>query len=127
MCRGYYTRTVLAAFDWNGKELTNRWVFDSDNEGCKDFAGQGNHNLRVADVDGDGCDEIVYGSCTIDNTGEGLYTTRLGHGDAMHLTQFDPENLNCRFGPAMKTRRTDLLSVMHGLEKFYFSYRINRM
>lgn len=91
MCRGYYTRTVLAAFDWNGKELTNRWVFDSDNEGCKDFAGQGNHNLRVADVDGDGCDEIVYGSCTIDNTGEGLYTTRLGHGDAMHLTQFDPE------------------------------------
>ncbi len=21
MCRGYYTRAVLAAFDWNGKEL----------------------------------------------------------------------------------------------------------
>ncbi|MDE6117745.1 MAG: hypothetical protein K2G33_09595 [Duncaniella sp.] len=56
MCRGYYTRSVLAAFDWDGKNLTNRWTFDSDNPGCGDYAGQGNHNLRVADVDGDGCD-----------------------------------------------------------------------
>lgn len=92
MCRGYYTRTVLAAFDFDGKELKNRWVFDSDQPGNEAYAGQGNHNLRVADLDGDGCDEIIYGSCTIDNNGKGLYSTRLGHGDAIHMTQFDPSD-----------------------------------
>lgn len=91
MCRGYYTRTVLAAFDWDGKELRQRWVFDSDKPGNGAYAGQGNHNLRVADVDGDGCDEIIYGSCAIDNDGKGLYSTRMGHGDAMHLTKFSPD------------------------------------
>lgn len=90
MCRGYYTRTVLAAFDWDGKDLKQHWVFDSNNPGCEDYAGQGNHNLRVGDVDGDGCDEIIYGSCAIDHDGKGLYSTGMGHGDAMHLTQFAP-------------------------------------
>lgn len=90
MCRGYYTRTVLAAFDWDGKELKKHWVFDSNDPGCEDYAGQGNHNLRVGDVDGDGCDEIIYGSCAIDHNGKGLYSTKMGHGDAIHLTQFDP-------------------------------------
>lgn len=89
-CRGYYTRAVLAAYDWDGKDLSVKWVFDSNNPGCEAYAGQGNHNLRVADVDGDGCDEIVYGSCTIDNDGTGLYSTGMGHGDAMHLTKFIP-------------------------------------
>lgn len=90
MCRGYYTRTVLAAFDWKDGKLTNRWTFDSDTPGNEKYVGQGNHNLRVGDVDGDGCDEIIYGSCAIDHDGKGLYSTGLGHGDAMHLTVFDP-------------------------------------
>jgi rhamnogalacturonan endolyase len=90
MCRGYYTRSVLAAFDWDGRQLKQRWVFDSDAPGCSHYAGQGNHNLRVGDVDGDGCDEIIYGSCAIDHDGKGLYSTGMGHGDAMHLTQFAP-------------------------------------
>lgn len=91
MCRGYYTRSVLAAFDWDGVALVPRWVFDSAQPGNEAFAGQGNHNLRVGDVDADGCDEIVYGSCTIDHDGTGLYSTRLGHGDAMHMTKFAPD------------------------------------
>lgn len=90
MCRGYYTRAVLAAFDWDGKDLKQHWVFDSNTPGNEAYAGQGNHNLRVGDVDGDGCDEIIYGSCAIDHNGKGLYSTGMGHGDAMHLTQFSP-------------------------------------
>lgn len=89
MCRGYYTRTVLAAWDFSNGKLTSRWVFDSDKEG-KQWAGQGNHNLSVADVDNDGKDEIVYGAMTIDDNGKGLYTTGLGHGDALHVTDLDP-------------------------------------
>ena len=33
MCRGYYTRTVLAAWDLIDGQLTQRWVFDSDEPG----------------------------------------------------------------------------------------------
>lgn len=89
-CRGYYTRTVIAAWDWDGKQLTSRWTFDTNQPQWNDYAGQGNHNLRVADVDGDGCDEITYGSMAVDHDGRGLYSTRMGHGDAIHLTAFDP-------------------------------------
>lgn len=85
MCRGYYTRSVLAAFDWDGKELKTKWVFDTNTPGNEAYAGQGNHNLRVADVDGDGCDEIIYGQMAVDNDGKGLYSTGMYHGDAIHL------------------------------------------
>lgn len=91
MCRGYYTRATLAAWDWRNGSLTQRWFFDSNASGNSYYAGQGNHNLSVADVDGDGKDEIVYGSCTIDHDGKGLYSTRLGHGDALHLTDHAPD------------------------------------
>lgn len=105
MCRGYYTRTVLAAFDWDGKQLSSRWVFDSDSLGWEAYAGQGNHNLRVGDVDGDGCDEIVYGSCTIDHNGRGLYSTGLGHGDALHMTAFYPDSASLQIWACHENRR----------------------
>lgn len=90
MCRGYYTRTILAAFDFKKGKLQKRWVFDSNEEGNKKYAGQGNHNLSVTDVDGDGKDEIVYGQMTIDDDGKGLYATGIGHGDALHVSDLDP-------------------------------------
>ena len=85
MCRGYYAKSALAAYDWDGKELKLRWLFDSASPGNEAYGGQGNHNLRVADVDGDGCDEIIYGQMAIDNDGSGLYSTGMYHGDAIHL------------------------------------------
>ena len=91
-CRGYYTRSVLAAWDWDGQTLTNRWTFDTDDPQWHDYAGQGNHNLRVADVDGDGYDEITYGSMAVDNDGRGLYNTGMGHGDAIHLIAAPEDN-----------------------------------
>jgi rhamnogalacturonan endolyase len=89
MCRGYYGRTVLAAWDWRGGKLTQRWVFDS-KDAANPFSGMGNHNVSVNDVDRDGKDEIVYGSMVVDDNGQGLFTTGLRHGDALHVSDFDP-------------------------------------
>lgn len=105
MCRGYYSRTVLAAWDWDGKKLTNRWVFDSMQNDLRAWSGQGNHNLRVADVDGDGKDEVVYGSMCVDDNGKGLYNTRMGHGDAMHLMGFFPDSNKLQVWDVHENRR----------------------
>lgn len=91
LARGIYTQTKMCALDVNPSShtLTTRWTWR-----CKDTAspwfGQGNHNFSIADVDGDGCDEIIYGSMVIDNNGKGLSTTGLGHGDALHVGDLDP-------------------------------------
>jgi rhamnogalacturonan endolyase len=174
MCRGYYGRTVLAAWDWRNRKLTSRWVFDSsthpnqgqpyvttnstvdaavglnkitdnagswdgaqpgewmvwDREGVKEhrqvvevkgkvltvdesmtsgmnkgahvygYSGMGNHNLAVADVDGDGKDEIVYGAMVVDDNGKGLFTNGLRHGDSLHVGDLDPGRPGLEvFGP----------------------------
>lgn len=88
--RGYYTRTVITAWDFKNGKLQKRWVFDSNTPGNEKYAGQGNHNLTIADVDGDGKDEIVYGAMCIDDNGKGLYSTGIGHGDALHVSDLDP-------------------------------------
>jgi rhamnogalacturonan endolyase len=97
MCRGYYGRSVLAAWDFGGGRLSSRWVFDSATSGTgkdgkpnADYGGMGGHSLSVADVDGDGRDEIVYHSMVVDDDGRGLFTTGFRHGDALHVGAFDP-------------------------------------
>jgi rhamnogalacturonan endolyase len=96
MCRGYYTRTVIVAWDWQNGQLTQRWRFDTRTDAnpgapAPGFEGMGNHQLSVADVDGDGKDEILYGAIAIDDNGQGLYSTGLGHGDAYHVSDMDPD------------------------------------
>lgn len=90
MARGYYARTTLAAWDLRGGRLAMRWMFDSALPGNERFSGQGNHQLSVADVDGDGRDEIIYGSMAVDDNGRGLWSAGLFHGDAMHVSDLDP-------------------------------------
>ncbi|MEU8610450.1 rhamnogalacturonan lyase, partial [Actinoplanes sp. NPDC048791] len=122
--RGYYTRTTLVAYRWDGRRLTENWYVDSgwtpmsnpfnDNPHGRDgtdpryatLTNQGFHSLSAADVDGDGRQEIVYGAATIDDDGSLLYSSfdtlpegsaapgqrvRLGHGDAMHVTDINPD------------------------------------
>lgn len=122
--RGYYTRTTLVSYSWDGKRLKEHWYVDSGwtpltnpfNDGPHGRDGtdpqfgtittQGAHSLSVADVDGDGKQEIVYGAATIDHDGTLLYSSmavmppesaapgtiaRLGHGDALHVADIDPD------------------------------------
>ncbi len=94
MCRGYYTRTTLAAYDVVNKKLVEKGFYDSGTTSGVGAYGQGNHNLSVADVAGDGKDAIIYGSSAFvyrNNSLELLYRTGLGHGDAMHVSDLDPD------------------------------------
>ena len=91
MTRGYYTRSVLSAYNFKNKKLKKIWTFDSDEPRSNlSYRGQGNHNLSVTDVDGDGKDEIIFGQMTLDHNGKGLYTTGIGHADALHVSDMDP-------------------------------------
>jgi hypothetical protein len=91
--RGYYTRSTIAAYDWDGRHLTQRWLADSGwtpmsnpfNDSPHGVPGtspewgslttQGFHSLSAADVDADGKQEIVYGSATLDDDGSLLYSS----------------------------------------------------
>jgi rhamnogalacturonan endolyase len=124
MCRGYYTRTALAAWDWRDGQLTQRWVFDTGHSGgpWSAWKGQGNHNLSVGDVDADGRDEIIYGACSIDDNGSGLYSTELGHGDALHVSDMDPSrpglevwmpHENAPYGASFRDAKTGEIIFRH--------------
>jgi rhamnogalacturonan endolyase len=89
MARGYYTRTVIAAWDFRNGSLTKRWTFDSNVSGSQ-YTSQGNHQLSVADVDGDGKDEIIYGSMAINDNGSPLWNNNTHHGDALHVGDLIP-------------------------------------
>ncbi|WP_306207938.1 rhamnogalacturonan lyase [Actinoplanes sp. RD1] len=90
MARGYYTRSVVVAWDFRNGTLTRRWTFDSSSSTNAGTAGQGNHQLSIADVDADGRDEIIYGSLAIDDNSNRLWNTTYGHGDALHVGDLDP-------------------------------------
>ncbi len=90
--RGYYTRTVVVAYNWRDGQLSKQWTFDTNTPGYGDYAGEGNHQLSIADVDKDGKDEIIFGAMVLDDNGKPLYRTGLGHGDALHAGDLDPSN-----------------------------------
>ena len=83
--RGYYTRMTFLAVDWRNGKLTERWRFDSGASGNGSYAGQGNHQLSVADVDNSGKHSIITGAAVIGPDGKGKHTTGWGHGDALHV------------------------------------------
>ncbi len=90
--RGYYTRSVVAAWDVKNGKLSKRWTYDTGNNASTAGYGDGNHHILGADVDGDGKQEVVVGSAVVDDNGKLLYTTSNAHGDAIHIGDFVPSN-----------------------------------
>ena len=90
MGRGYYTEAYVAAYDFDGKKLSVRWQHSSDVKGTGLY-GEGNHNWSIGDIDGDGKDEIIFGSAALNADGTVKYRTGFGHGDAIHLSDIDPD------------------------------------
>lgn len=88
MARGYYTRATLTAWNWRDGKLSEVWRADSDAGTA--YAGQGAHSMAVADVDGDGAQEVIYGASTIDSDGTRKCSTGFGHGDALHVGDLVP-------------------------------------
>jgi rhamnogalacturonan endolyase len=89
--RGYYTRTVITAWDFRNGSLVERWKFDSNSAGSQ-YTDQGDHQLSIADADGDGRDEVIFGAMAIDDNGAPLWNTGFGHGDALHVGDLDPSH-----------------------------------
>ena len=88
--RGYYTSAYVVAYDFDGKTLKQRWYHKSEDPG-KGLYGEGNHSLQAADLDGDGYDEVFFGAAALNHDGTLRYRTGLGHGDAHHIGDMDPD------------------------------------
>ena len=112
--RGYYTQCYIWAVDWNGTKLKTRWLHKGTSKTAwsvvdaagtelanettnpvtsmgKSSYGQGVHGISIADVNGDGFDDICIGSATIRHDGILLCSTNYGHGDAIHLGDLVPD------------------------------------
>lgn len=89
--RGYYTQSYFTAYNWNGKHLYELWRHASIKEG-EGLYGEGAHSLVVGDFDGDGKDEIGVGAAALDHDGTLFWRSGYGHGDALHLGDFDTTN-----------------------------------
>ena len=119
MVRGYYTAAFVWAVDYRDGKLQQKWLHESKSnttwglraannnysgegglvsqktnvfgETSNTLFGQGAHSIAVGDVDGDGCDEIIFGAAALDHDGHLLHCTKRAHGDALHLADLIPD------------------------------------
>jgi len=114
MQRGTYRAIVIEAYDPDLKLL---WRWNSHDEKEK-YDSQGAHTIRVADVDDDGCDEIIVGSCLVDHDGKALWTLGIGHPDTCYVGKIDPERPGFQifFGiePRQKSGAVRLVDALSG-------------
>ncbi len=78
-------------FDWSGNTPSNwhhesTWSFNRDGDGAAEF-----HQLRVADVDGDGIDEVVDGAFSWNPSKGQIAKPHIGHGDRFDVSDIDPD------------------------------------
>ncbi len=75
------------AYGYEGGEFRELFRFPFwDNGNPSEF-----HHIRIGDVDGDGCDEVMNGAYALDNTGKMLWNSGIGHGDRFRMSDIDPD------------------------------------
>ncbi len=106
--RGTYTTIRLVAYQFHTGRLEKLWSWDSREEtGRGRYNSQGAHIMHAADVDGDGRDEVIYGSAVVDDNGNGLWTTGFGHPDFCFVGDIDPERPGLEIFYGIEPRRED--------------------
>ncbi|MGQ9525807.1 MAG: rhamnogalacturonan lyase family protein, partial [Armatimonadota bacterium] len=65
------------------------WRWESTGADAK-YGGQGMHGLHAADIDGDGCDEVILGGSVLDHNGKPLWQLGHGHPDVCYVADIDP-------------------------------------
>lgn len=88
--RGTYKLMVVDAWMLKGNKLERVWRWDGDEENPI-VRSMGAHSMVTADVDGDSRDEILLGSCMLDDNGTLLWSSGLGHSDKAYLCKLHPE------------------------------------
>ncbi len=102
--RGTYGYIVVIAYRFDGTSLKQVWRWENRSL-PRNCWGQGAHWMHGADVDGDGRDEVVIGSLVIDDSGETLWTTGLGHPDHVYVGDIDPLRPGLEIYYGMETRQ----------------------
>ena len=87
--RGTYGLMLAEAWQLKGGKLEKLWSYTNEDMPAA-YQGQGAHNCLCADVDGDGRDEVILGSVTLDDDGSVLWTSGKGHPDAHYYGDIDP-------------------------------------
>lgn len=104
--RGTYNLIKVEAYRFTDGELELHWKWDNRDEDRK-YWGQGAHWLHAADVDGDGCQEVILGSAVLDDDGTALWSTGLGHPDHCYVGDIDPQRPGLEIYYGIETRRPD--------------------
>lgn len=104
--RGTYGLIKVVAYRYRHGKLQELWRWDNSGE-PKSYWGQGAHTLKVADVDGDGRDEVILGSAVLDDDGTALWSTGLGHPDHVYVGDLDPTRPGLEIYYGIETRQRE--------------------
>lgn len=93
-------------YDWNGATPSNwhhsyTWSRNDKTPWPAEF-----HQLRVADVDGDGIDELLQGGFGVNPVRNMVFSAGIGHGDRFRVSDIDPTR------PGMETYAIQQSSLM---------------
>jgi rhamnogalacturonan endolyase len=80
---GLYENEIFEAFD---PELKKLWRFES----FGDTSGSGSHHIDIADVDGDGTDEVFDGTTVLNGDGTVRWSIYREHPDIVAIKRFLP-------------------------------------
>jgi len=90
VARGTYTLMYVDAYHLVDGKLVKLWRWFGD-ETQPPIRGQGGHGMHIYDFDGDGKEEMAFGSFLVDDNGKTVWANGLGHADVFYTADIIPE------------------------------------